>query len=538
MPKRCVLLLSTQSLTAYTPTGSSITLLDRFAGDDDGHLRFSAFLAAHPRQLFTLLADPADEGYQLEDIPYSSGKDRAAIIKRKLGQHFYGTPYALALSEGRLKEGRRDERLLLLALTQPQSFEPWLKALEFRQARLSGLYSLPQLLAQLLPANTPAQLLLITPTHSGLRQTFFSQHQLRLSRLTPLATTEPHEAALATAQEAGKMHQYLAGQRLLERGHPLAVRVVAPSEQVMALREHCRGMATLHFDIVDLAAESTRLGLKQSPPEPVTDALFCHLLARKPPTEQFAGPALRRFYRLWQTRYALLAMAAVLVSGGLLFSAKQLLTSFSMQQDITQLEQQTRLDQQRYDAALQALPKIPLSVEHLRTLVDRFDAVHKRAQGPRPLLQQLSLSLDQFPDIGLDLLDWQIAEKVGADGTALAASTTTTAPAPATAATSNTNSNTARHAQPEYGAALATLGNGPFARLKVDAHLPLDMASQQGAQIDRVTTFFKHLALAPDTHIRVLQMPVDTQSTTILRSDEERVAPGAPRFSFLLIRKL
>ena len=56
--------------------------------------------------------------------------------------------------------------------------------------------------------------------------------------------------------------------------------------------------------------------------------------------------------------------------------------------------------------------------------------------------------------------------------------------------------------------------------------------------VTRVNAFFKDLAQAPDTVIVVQQMPVDAQSTTILKSDQERGTPEAPRFAFHLIRKL
>lgn len=484
---------------------------ERFAADESGHAHFASFLHRHSRWIYSLLVDIAEEGFQLEDIPFSSGKDRAAILKRKLGQYYYGTPFSLAHSEGRLKEGRRDERLLLMALTQPQILEPWLQRLDEAKVALKGIYSLPQLSAQLLSNDTGTQQLLIIPTPAGLRQVFFDQRQLRLSRLTPLATGSAQETAIATAIEAGKMHQYLSGQRLIERNKPLAVRVLAHPEQIGALRERCPDSNTLHFDIISLLQESTRLGLRKYDEKFNASMLFCHLLAQKTPAEQFALPVQRRFFQLWQTRYALTAASAIVLVGSLLFAAKQYLDTFNLQTDIQQIEQQTRLDQQRYDTTLQALPKIALSTDNLRALVTRFEAENRRAQGPGPTLQQLSQSLDRFPDISLDKVEWLLLEKL--DGTP------TGTPFPG-------------------GTAPATLGTGPFAQLSVDARLPITLASMQTAQIDRVNAFFKDMAQAPDTAIVIQQMPVDAQSTTTLKSDQERGTPEAPRFAFRLIRKL
>jgi hypothetical protein len=511
MPTRCVLLLDPTGLTIFQADGKSVRSGEHFPADEAGYERFASFLCSHDKWLYALLTDIAEEGFQLEDVPYSTGKDRAAIVKRKLGQYYYGTPFSLARSEGRLKEGRRDERLLLMALTQPQTFEPWLQRLEDAKVALSGIYSLPQLAAQLLPNEACDQQLLIVPTPAGLRQIFFDHRQLRLSRQTPLATGSAQETAIATAIEAGKMHQYLAGQRLVNRNQPLAVRVLTHPEQISALRERCLDSNTLRFDIVDLLQESTRLGLHKSDGKLNASMLFCHLLGKKAPTEQFAQAEQRRFFRLWQTRFALKATGAIILASGLLFAAKQFLDILNMQAETQQIEQMIRTDQQRYDATLQSLPKIPLTTDNLRALVTRFEAEDKRAQGPGSALKQLSQSLDRFPDISLDKLEWQVVEKLEM----------------ATMGTSYTG-----------GTPVASLGNGPFTQLNIDARLPIGLASMQRGQIDRVNEFFKDLALAPDSAILVQQMPVDAQSSTTLKSNQERITPEAPRFAFHLIRKL
>lgn len=511
MPTRCVLLLDPTGLSLYQVDGKSVNSGEHFSADESGHERFASFIGGHRQWIYALLTDIAEEGFQLEEIPFSSGKDRAAIIKRKLGQHYYGTSFSLARSEGRLKEGRRDERLLLMALTQPQTLEPWLQRLDEAKLALQGIYSLPQLAAPLLPNEANDQQLLIVPTPAGLRQIFFDHRKLRLSRQTPLATGSPQETAIATTLEAGKMHQYLSGQRLVDRSKPLAVRVLAHPEQISALRERCLDTNTLRYEIVDLLEESKRLGLRNNDGKLHAGMLFCHLLFQQTPAEQFALPAQRRFFRLWQTRFALNVVSFIVLTSGLLFAAKQFLDTLGLQAEIQQIEQGIRLDQQRYDATLHALPKIPLTTDNLRALVTRFEAENRRAQGLVPTLMQFSQSLDRFPDIRLDKIDWQLIEKLDV-----------------------TSANTLFPSSTSP----ASLGPGPFAQLSVNARLPVDMASMQMAQIDRVNAFFKDLSLAPDSVVIILQMPVDAQSTTTLKSDQARGNPEAPRFAFRLIRKL
>ncbi|MDP1654378.1 MAG: hypothetical protein Q8L56_16830 [Rhodocyclaceae bacterium] len=514
MPQRRVLFLDNSRLTAYRIGSGSVQLETAFGADAAGLAAFGAYLAEHRRSVFMLLADVVEESFQTEDIPHSSGKDRNAIVRRKLAQHFYGTPLSLARSQGRLKTGRRDERLLLMALTQPQHFEPWLGILRDRQAILDGIYSLPQTTLGLLPGpaskQTPPQLLLLTQTNAGLRQTYFVEGQLRFSRLTPLIRDSADTSAVAAASEAIKIHQYLATQRLIERDQPLITWLLVHPTEASAMRAHCRSNASLQFEIVDLLEAARSTGLRSPLTDSHAEMLFCHLLAKKPSSEQFAPPEEREFYRLWQIRFGLKAASAIIFAGGLLFAAHRGMDILSSRDATAEIAQQTRIAQGHYAAKMEALPKIPLGTEDLRLLIDRYDQVTKRAQGPAPLLAQLSQSLDAFPTIAIDHLEWAIAEQL----------------APAQSG-----------ANPAAQPPLPTAG-GPYAQVTVTARLPIGMVGDHRGQLALVADFGKHLGMAPDTLVTILQPPVDTQSGKTLKSGDEKNTPEAPKFLFRLTRKL
>lgn len=147
MPQRRALFLDANRITAYAWQGGRIQSEGYFAGDVPGLEAFSAYLKTKRSSLFYLLADVAEEGYQIEDIPFVQGNDRKALIERRLSQYFYGTPLATAVSLGRDKTGRRDEKMLFSALTRPQFFEPWLATLRQSETRLAGVFSVPLILA-------------------------------------------------------------------------------------------------------------------------------------------------------------------------------------------------------------------------------------------------------------------------------------------------------------------------------------------------------------------------------------------------------
>ena len=63
-----------------------------FAADEAGLAAFGDYLQGCRSSLFYLLADVAEEGFQVEDVPFVHGRDRRSLIQRKLAQFFYGTP--------------------------------------------------------------------------------------------------------------------------------------------------------------------------------------------------------------------------------------------------------------------------------------------------------------------------------------------------------------------------------------------------------------------------------------------------------------
>jgi len=126
MTAKRILLFEGSSLTAHEWSAGRIKAEGEFSQDPAGLEAFANYLKTHRSSLFYLLADIAEEGFQLEDLPYVQGRDRNALLQRRLSQYYYNTPLSTALSLGRATSGRRDEKLLFAALTRIESFAPWL----------------------------------------------------------------------------------------------------------------------------------------------------------------------------------------------------------------------------------------------------------------------------------------------------------------------------------------------------------------------------------------------------------------------------
>ena len=145
-----LLYLSAHQMSAYRWQSGELMSEGLFAATEPGHQDFAAYLAQNPKSVFSILVNVSEEGFQIETIPFLQGADRKAIIARKLGQLFFNAELTASLSLGYEKNKRKDERIMLAALTNNEFFAPWLQAIADAGAALSGIFSLPLLAPALL----------------------------------------------------------------------------------------------------------------------------------------------------------------------------------------------------------------------------------------------------------------------------------------------------------------------------------------------------------------------------------------------------
>lgn len=514
MVARRILFLDAAGLTASLWRSGRIEAEDEFAPDTPGIEAFDAYLRARRGSLYHLLAEVADEGFHPEDIPAVRGRDRIALIKRKLAQYYYGTPLTVALAQGRLKEGRRDERMVFAALTRPQQFEPWLDALRRAEAALAGVFSVPQAIAALAAplGHAHRRFLLITLSRGGLRQTFFDAGRLRFSRLTLLPSGTVAEASRACATETAKIHRYLIGHRLLVDDTPLPVLVLAHPSEAAAFRAHNPDSPELRFEYPDLAAAAAHCGLKTPLPGSRADALFAHLLLRATPRAQFAHADSRRYFHLRQFRFAVNGAGLALLAACLLFAGKQLFDSRRLDESTARMRIQNEEYRRKYQATLDALPPLPLPADQLRAVVGRYEDLLKVSPGPEPSLLRLSHALNRVAAVELDRLDWAVI----AHGDDAATARRSGKPAPARPA----------------DAASA------YAIVDLHGRLPPAMAGDRRGQLGIIDGLADQLRADAAVQVHILSRPFDVAPGKALKSGDGAGAAAAPKFTLRLAQQL
>ncbi|HEX5093499.1 MAG TPA: hypothetical protein VFV84_12505 [Burkholderiales bacterium] len=491
-----------------------LTLDAKFPSDDTGASAFREYLGGHRGALFSVVVDQAGEDFHEELIPYLRGSDREQVLRRRLAQRYRDTRLATALSLGQVSGERRNERLLLTSFTNTQRIAPWLDALAESEAKLAGMFSVP-LLAPALAARLGVRggrCFVVNANRAGLRQCFIDNGRLRFARLERAADMTPEAFAAFVRSETGRLAQYLSTLRVLPReGPPVHVVVIAPPGRKAVFERTLVSDARLSFVTIDQAEAARRVGIREAPQDMGAEQLYLQLAARRPPREQFARREERRGYFLWQMQRGLVAAGALAFAACALYAGAIWLDIAGIRSETTQVRADSRADQDEYRRKADAFPVTYTTVDNLRATVLEFTKIAQRSGAPEPTLRYLSQVLDQFPQIEIDSLVWQVDRASGGAGAK---------PPPASAATKS----------------------GPGSqveRLEVSGRVPGMARSDYRAITGEVQRFAEALGQSGVYQVERTQLPFDVTSEGTLSGDIGSTSGGeAPRFTIFLARNL
>jgi hypothetical protein len=418
MRPRRLLYLSAQQMTAWHWRRGMLAREATFPPTEAGFRQFAHYLAQNPKSTFSLLVNVADEAFRIETIPYLRGADRRVVIRRRLAQTFFNTSFSAAISLGREKNRRKDERLLLANLANSAFFRPWLDGIQATDTTLSGIFSLPLIAPEIfrilrLP---PEPCLLLTIQDQSIRQSFLDRGELNFSRLTPLPHDGVADLARAFSTESARLQQYLSSQRLIERGQTIPAYVLAHPGAFRAIREHCADTPAIRFHLVDLTECARRAGLASVPQDTCGETLFLHLMATRPPAAQFAGEDLRHRFRVARIRSAIRYAGLAVLAASLALAGKYGYDAHRIAQDAAALQAEAAQARQRYGEIIETFPQLPIDNETLKRVIEGYLAEERRGTTPIAFYREISRALEAEPAVELDRLDWRAGGFVAEDG--------------------------------------------------------------------------------------------------------------------------
>ena len=513
MAARRVFVISGAGLAAYHRHGSKLLGPFRFDADEDGLAEFARYIERFPDDVTRVVADVVEEEFREETVPHVFAWERRALLRARAARAFPGARYLHATRLGREPGGRRDDRVLLSAITRPETLAPWLAPMTERGTPLAGIHSPAMLAGAMLKAvGAVGEHVLVVSLQSGggLRQTCFLRGSLRFSRLAALPDPAAGGHESHVLAEIERTRRYLGSLRSGASDARLDVHVLSHGEPLESLRRELArdagGDGRPQCDLVDLAAVARGLGMRRWDGEATADRLFVHLLASRPPCNHYATPDQTGRLAVRRIGLILKAASGTLVAGACLFGGSVALEGAAASAHARALALHAALYERRYRAAQATLPPTPAEPAELERVVSAVSALRRRRADPVDLLARLSDTLAGFPRVRIESLSWRASDDPEA---------------PVSTATGDRAGLRRSDDAPRRNADIL------FQVVRVSARIePFD--GNYRAAIGIVRRFAAALAAPPGVeHVRILSLPLELGSEHALAGDAGTTSEAA-----------
>lgn len=511
--KSLILLMYFNRVHLYVWTKKSLELAGEYGKGPDKD--FKAQLDRYPDYPVIIVTDYLEESFRHDTGVHVSGHDKHALLERKLNYSFRNTPYRSATIVGRETDGRKDDKILLSALTKPEMLEPWIHQLIDKKTQIQCITSVAYLMQEYsLKARLTDKNLMIVSIEEGseLRQTFLRNGKIHFSRLTSLTTKEASSLPNAINHESLQIRQYLERIKLLPFDSQMVIKVFTPlAIDKLSLEAQNNELNTFQvFNIRELAATFALKidGLDTSP----TTLFLGRILQRARLANTYAPMQVRKYFQLQNLADGLKAACFGLITLTVLTKSFSMLDTMGNWELVENLRSQTIPLNNQYAQLTQRFPETPIPSAEMALVVETAEHIENNSYRIENALALISRSLTIAPELQITKIDWELEEKPAQanNNSGLSSMSGFGAPSPRANAgqeiqQASLNDNTQIH--------ITILG------------LVYSPQSYRAAQ-DQVMSFMNALNEAPGITVTSSQMPVDvrvdTNVSTLVDNNELR----------------
>lgn len=412
MPRHFIYLTNTR-LVSISTRGKRIASRREFAVSGAGAEEFNRYLATLKRVPTHIITDLAEEDFRLDTVPHVGPGDREAIFNRRLTQIYRNSPYRFAVVQGREPEGRRDDRVLYTAITNPEVLRPWLDMIERLGVPLAGIHSgalLSIAVLEELDLEYPHTLLVTFSPGEALRQTYFRGKEFKFSRLTPVDLEEGQTLGSMVAEETTRTWQYLDSLRHFATDDQLQVCVLMHARDRPLIEPQLRGFAQIQYRVLDMAQASAKLGLRPTPLTSSAEEVMVHLFLIRPGENHFASSELRRHATQRVARKVLNQVSAAFLLAGIAWGGYNLARVLQATAADDRVAQQLQAYNREYDEITRGLPSFGVGGSAMRDAVTFYNASIKSFPTIHDFLRPLSEVLQDYPQVRLNQLSWHATD--------------------------------------------------------------------------------------------------------------------------------
>lgn len=389
---------------------NAFTGVAEFDPDEKGYAALERLLVSEVRKPVKMLVDIIEEDIRLEVSPHLIGRDRIAMQQRLKNRFFRQYTHTYLNVQGRSRENRRNDLVFLSALTNPKLFQPWLDVLQKTKISFEGIYSLPlvgEALLKTLGATKQNALVVSQQVPSSVRQSFYAEGKLKLSRLAP-ADDESGEWHSILKDETNRTVRYLENQHYVDTKKKLHIYVIAHSREIDNLNSELRSDTRKEFHILDKDRLAYDLGVKSMVPGQYSHWLFAQLLLsgkyRKP--HYYTHADRKYFYHyqavrgMWTTSVGAAAILGI-------WSTALFLDGYSLESKRDSIIAETDKYQSLYEEIVADIAVLNLKIDDVRNAVDIANKLQKYTNKlPLDYIKIVSAGLARHPRLEIREFQW------------------------------------------------------------------------------------------------------------------------------------
>lgn len=362
------------------------------------------------------LVDVIEEDFRNEKIPHVGSKDRSAVIGRLIDRYYRSSKdYCYHELIGREKERRKDDVVLLGAMTNPQLIQPWLSILDECEVPLSGIWTLPIISKRILKtikASSGVVLLVSQQVNSNVRQTLFRDGKLISSRQSIINQDSSDISSIGklAAPEVNRTIEFVRAQNLVFADEVINLHIIGSSEQLFSLQESFKTSDKQTVVIHPVAEIQNALGLT-GVEERFSDSVFAWLcIDQKISASHYGQSKVFVRYRNKLLATALYAASLVVVITAVLLTESNISDAIEYEKSISLLNDEEKNYKSLYSKKFKDFEEVFQNAGVMNAAVDLADRITDNgATSPLDFMISLSniLSQDEAHTLHVDKVKWQ-----------------------------------------------------------------------------------------------------------------------------------
>ncbi len=390
-----------------------------FEPDEQGLDLFAAYLGSLKNEPVRLLIDLIEEEFRQITIPMLRGTDRKEILNRNYAKFFRNSEYRYSQSQAVIKKARKEEKLLMMGLTNQSLLKPWLEIISDTRTPLSGILSLPLVsegLASTFENKSDCVILVSQQVPSNLRQSVFLNGKLILSRLVPIASFYHGNYAEDVVRDIDGTQRYLVSQRIIDRTDVVSVNILTNTRHHEKLTVKCTDHPDFDFSIHDIneLLEHEKIAVNEE--QDFSSALFCYQATKKAFVNHYARAIEKKYFYHYLGSQGAKIFGVILVALGIGLFMTSAVKGLMYEQTVNEMsliEQTYRL---KFNQLSESRIDSTTTTTNMQNIVQTVEKIEKNYQlRPNDLMILISQHISLFDALRLNNLEWFVSSSADAE---------------------------------------------------------------------------------------------------------------------------